>query len=189
MTASLSLHSTARAAGRRGLKFGVGLLLVILAPSALADLGLSNVQLTVTVLANSCVVSQDSVNKTVDLGNWASKQFIGAQQSPYPTRFQITLEDCGAATTGVQVTFTGTQDANDSTLLALNSDSTAANVAVAILDKDRNRIAIGQPSEVYALTAGGGNQPLTFYGQYVRTGAAVTPGSANADATFTLSYQ
>lgn len=188
MTASLSLHSTIRAARRRGLKFGAGLLIAMLAPSALADLGLSNMQLTVTLIANSCVVSQSSVNKTVDLGSWASKQF-GSQKSSTPTLFQISLEDCGAATTGVQVTFVGTQDTSDSTLLALNSESSAGNIAVAILDKDRNRIPVGQPSEVYALTAGGNNQPLSFYGQYVRTGAAVTPGTANADATFTLSYQ
>ncbi|MEC5317762.1 fimbrial protein [Brenneria populi subsp. brevivirga] len=178
-----------RVTGRRGLKFGGALLLAALAPAAQADLGLSNIQLTVTLLANSCIVSQDSANQTVDLGSWASKQFIGESKSPQPTRFIITLQDCGAAASGVQVTFTGTQDAQDSSLLALSSDSTATNVAVAILDKDRNRIPLGQASEVYTLSANSNSEQLAFYGQYVRTGAAVTPGSANADATFTLNYQ
>ncbi|CPR21579.1 fimbrial protein [Brenneria goodwinii] len=189
MNAPLSTRINARAFGHRGLQLGGALLLAALAPSVQADLGLSNMQLTVTVIANSCVVSQDSVNKTVDLGSWASKQFIGTQKSPEATPFQINLEDCAAAATGVQVTFSGTQDATDGTMLALSSDSTATNLAVEILDKDRNQIPLGQASEVYALTANASSASLMFYGRYVRTGAAVTPGSANADATFTLSYQ
>lgn len=189
MNPPLSNCSMARACGRQGLKFGGALLLAALASSAEADLGLTNMQLTVTVVANSCIVSQDSVNKTVDLGSWASKQFIGVQKSPEATPFQINLESCAAAATGVQVTFSGTQDSTDNTMLALNSDSTATNLAVEILDKDRNQIPLGQASEIYPLTANASSASLMFYGQYVRTGAAVTPGSANADATFTLSYQ
>ncbi|WP_121572913.1 fimbrial protein [Brenneria alni] len=156
---------------------------------ARADLGLSNMELRVTILANSCNVSQDSQSQTVDLGTWASRQFAATPQSPVPTRFVVTLENCGAAAAGVEVTFNGGGDTVDNTLLALSQDSTATNLAVAILDEERNRIAIGQASQVYALAANAQSVPLVFYGQYVATGGPVTAGSANADATFTLTYQ
>lgn len=161
---------------------------LLLGALARADLGLTNLELRVTILANSCNVSQDSQSQTVDLATWASRQFAATPQSPVPTRFVITLENCGAAA-GVEITFNGDVDSVDGTLLALSQDSTAANLGVAILDEDRNRIAIGQPSQVYALAANAQSVPLVFYGQYVATGGPVTAGSANADATFTLTYQ
>ncbi|AXW87578.1 hypothetical protein AU509_10600 [Lonsdalea britannica] len=76
-----------------------------------------------------------------------------------------------------------TANSSDSTLPALNSASSATNLSIAILDKDRNRIPLGQNSELYALTS----NTNVFYGQYVATGG-VTPGSANGDATYTLNY-
>lgn len=155
---------------------------------ARADLGLTNLQLSATLLANSCSVSTETQEQTVNLGTWPSKQFSGGAQSSTPTRFEIVLENCGAAASGVEVTFYGSTPATDSSLLALNASSSATNVAVAILDSERRRLALGQPTPVYALSANVSRVPLVFYGQYVAIGTP-TVGSANADATFTLTYQ
>lgn len=156
---------------------------------ARADLGLTNMQLSATLLANSCSVSTGTQEQTVELGTWSSKQFMAGSQSPNPTRFEIVLENCGVAASGVEVTFHGSAPAADNSLLALNASSSATNVAVAILDSERRRLALGQPTPVYALSANAARVALVFYGQYVAVGTPVTVGSANADATFTLTYQ
>ncbi|MDL4455013.1 fimbrial protein [Klebsiella michiganensis] len=159
--------------------------------AARADLGEINLRVTATLVANSCTVSPDSKNKTVDMGTWATKQFIATPQGVPPVRFALNLENCGGAASGVKVSFTGTPDKDDNTLLALNAGAGAAtNLGIAILDKDRNRIPLVKPSTVYPISAGAARVSMVFYGQYVASaGKPVTPGSANADATFTLDYQ
>ncbi|MDX5627702.1 MULTISPECIES: fimbrial protein [unclassified Brenneria] len=157
--------------------------------SAHAELGSTNMRLTATLVSNSCAVSVASQEQTVNMGTLAAKQFSAGKAGADPVRFAVNLERCGSAVSSVSATFSGTADANDSTLLALNSESTAAHVGIAILDKDRNRIPLGGASEQYPLTAGVSNAQLVFYGQYVATQDSVTAGSANGDATFTLTYQ
>ncbi|MCG8710759.1 fimbrial protein [Brenneria sp. 4F2] len=158
-------------------------------PSAQAELGTTNMQLTATLVSNSCSVSVASQEQTVNMGILATKAFSAGKAGADPVRFNINLESCGSAVSSVSATFSGTADANDATLLALNADSVATHVGIAILDKDRNRIPIGNASEQYPLTAGVSNAQLVFYGQYVATQNNVTPGSANGDATFTLNYE
>ncbi|MFP1762312.1 fimbrial protein [Lonsdalea quercina] len=85
--------------------------------------------------------------------------------------------------------FSGTANNNDSTLLALNSASTATNLGIAILDKDCNRILLGHNSERYTFTSSASSASRLFYSQYVSIGCSVTPESANGDATFTLNDQ
>ncbi|WP_223881697.1 fimbrial protein [Affinibrenneria salicis] len=150
---------------------------------------MTNMQLTATLVSNSCSVSVDSQEQTVNMGTLATKQFAVSKTGATPVRFVINLESCGSAVTSVSATFSGTTDADDSTLLALSTDSSASHVGVAILDKDRNRLSIGNASEQYPLTAGASNAQLVFFGQYVATQDSVTAGSANGDVTFTLNYQ
>lgn len=156
---------------------------------AQAELGATNMRLTATLVSNSCAVSVASQEQTVNMGTLASKQFSAGKAAADPVRFTINLERCGSAVSSVSTTFSGSADASDATLLALNSESTAAHVGIAILDKDRHRIPIGNGSEQYPLTAGVSDAQLVFYGQYVATQNGVTAGSANGDATFTLTYQ
>ncbi|MFE8047142.1 fimbrial protein [Brenneria goodwinii] len=158
-------------------------------PPAQADLGATNMQLTATLVSNSCSVSVVSQEQTVNMGTLATKAFSAGKAGAPPVRFAINLENCGSAVSSVSATFSGAADANDATLLALNADSIATHVAIAILDKDRNRIPLGNASEQYPLTAGVSDAQLVFYGQYVATQDSVTAGSANGDATFTLNYQ
>ncbi|AXW86077.1 hypothetical protein AU512_12285 [Lonsdalea iberica] len=157
-------------------------------PSARADLGSTNLQFSATLLSNSCAVSVGSQEQTVNMGTLATKQFAVNKTGAAPVRFVVNLESCGSAASSVTATFSGTADTNDSTLLALNSGSTATHVGIAILDKDRQRIPLGNASEQYPLTAGASNAQLVFYGQYIATQSSVTAGTANGDVTFTLNY-
>jgi len=177
--------------GNRGRKLCVGLVLLVgVSAPVYAGLGQINLRMTATLVANSCTVSPDSKSKTVDMGSWATKQFIGTPLGVPPVRFALNLENCGG-TSGVKVSFTGTPDKDDNTLLALNTGSGAAtNLGIAILDKDKNRISLGKPSTVYPISAGTAKVSMVFYAQYVAsTGKTVEPGTVNADATFTLDYQ
>ncbi|NLU17061.1 MAG: fimbrial protein [Serratia liquefaciens] len=189
----MSLHRYSKSilgAGRHLRLIAVGVFATLTGTSlAHADLGSINLSMTATLVANSCEVSPDSKDKTVDMGTWASKQFASTPTLP-PVRFTLNLENCGAGASNVAVTFNGTADTSDSTLLALNSGGGAATkVGIAILDKDRNRIPLGQPGPLMPLTPNAANVSLVFYSQYVATGGQVTTGAANADATFTLDYQ
>lgn len=158
-------------------------------PVQAADVGAINIYMRATIVSNTCTVSAGSVNKTINMGTWAKKQFIETTSLTPLVSFTINLEKCGPAASGVKVTFNGTSDGNGQ-LFKLNSASTASGVGVAILDKERNRILPGQKSMLYPLVANAASAVLQFYAQYAATGSgsAVGAGTANADATFTMEY-
>ncbi|MFP1725348.1 fimbrial protein [Lonsdalea quercina] len=73
---------------------GIALLMTVLCSlngTAQAALGLTNVTLTTTIVANACSVSQASQEQTVDIGNWASKQFATTGETSTAKRFVINL--------------------------------------------------------------------------------------------------
>lgn len=154
-----------------------------------ADLAQINLEIKATIVSATCTVSAESKNKTIDMGTWAVKQFTATAGPGPAVPFTINLENCGAAASGVAVTFQGTADSQDNTLLALNGSSTATHLGLALLDHNRQRIPLGQAAPVYALAVGERNAALEFYAQYYATGGNVTAGSANADATFFVEYQ
>lgn len=187
----LSIDSINSFSCRRHAKFIRSLVLIAgmgaLSP-AWADLGVVNLYMRATLVSNACSVSTDSINKTVNLGVWATKQFV---ETPTPVplvRFTINLEDCGPAASGVKLSWNGTAHASNNELFALTSGSTATNVGVELLDWNRKRIAPGYITPVYGLTANASNVSIPFYARYVRAGGAVTAGTANSMATFTLEY-
>ena len=88
------------------------------------------------------------------------------------------------------VTFSGTPETTDQTLLALDNETgMASGVAVLLADKSGNKINLGTPSTVYSLTQGGSNV-LQFTAQYTAlvSGDKVSAGTANATAQFAINY-
>lgn len=155
---------------------------------AWADLGVVNLYMRATLVSSACSVSTDSMNKTVNLGIWATKQFVETPTPPQLVRFTINLEDCGPAASGVKLSWNGTQHASNKELFALTSGSTATNVGVELLDFNRKRIPPGYTTPAYGLTANSSSLSIPFYARYVRSGGTVTAGTANSMATFTLNY-
>lgn len=153
-----------------------------------ADIGAINIRISATIVDSTCTVSIDSTNQVVNLGVWASRQFFaGPNAATTPVPFAILLQKCGPAATGVKVNFNGTIDPNDNELFALNDSSTATSVGVAILDRNRQRIAPNSQSISYALT-NTADVPLQFYAQYVATNNSIQPGTANTESVFELEY-
>lgn len=160
----------------------IPLFLLITSASHAADF---NIRVNGRLVANSCTVSVASANRVVALGKLAIKQFQADGHIPVP--FTIDLQYCIDAVSGVKVTFNGAPDPQDSSVLALNASSTAAYVGLVILDQNRKRVPLGTASQPYRISSD--KVSMAFYAQYVPTGKPVMPGSANADATFTLEYQ
>ncbi|MBJ3816581.1 type 1 fimbrial protein [Shimwellia pseudoproteus] len=167
----------------------IGLIIAawIIGHQAQAELGVINIHITANLVANTCSVSLASQNQTVNMGEWADKQFAN-NKTTLPKPFWITFENCDAGAQGVKIVFNGRTDPADPALLALSGPGEAKNVALAILDKNRIPLAPGKSSSVNVLRPVAEGQPVQFYAQYVATGAPVVAGEANAEATFTVEY-
>lgn len=143
-----------------------------------------NIELSGNIVALGCTVDPGDVDKTVSLGDWATKQLRYPSGHSEPVAFSIHLTGCTAS--GVTLAFTGTRDTTDNTLLALNDDSTATGVAVEIMDVSHKRIAMGGNAGRVVVDSQG-DAVLNFSARYQ---AVATPsaGSADADSEFTLTY-
>ncbi|QLA06301.1 fimbrial protein [Enterobacter ludwigii] len=147
------------------------------------------INVTGIIQDNTCIVSPASASQTVDMGRVANKDFYQAGDTLSPVQFTIELEACGNAATSVSVSFNGTPDNMNPDLLGINQGGGSANgLALAILDDTRTQIPLKSLSKQYALNAENVINSLVFYAQYVATSTPVTPGQANASATFTLYY-
>lgn len=168
---------------------GISVLAGFLSYSALADLAVINLRIKAIIASNTCVVNQNSANQTVNLGVWASRQFFaGPTAATDLVPFSILLEDCGDKASKVKVTFNGVSDNKNNALFSLNASSTASNIAINILDINKNTISPGSDSIYYPLNSNLGSIPLQFYARYMATDRPVNPGSANGEAIFSLTY-
>ncbi|OAT46680.1 type 1 fimbrae adaptor subunit [Proteus hauseri ATCC 700826] len=159
---------------------------ISLIQGAKADLANTNIVIKANIVANTCRVSPDSINQFVDLGVWATKNFK-QKESTEPVKFTLNLTDCSVTTTGVKVTFNGEIDGQDNTLFKLTENDSAKNIAIAILDKNKDKLLPGQSSILYPVGTNN-NLALDFYAQYTATGQIVTGGSANGEVLFALEY-
>ncbi|MFJ3358432.1 fimbrial protein [Serratia liquefaciens] len=170
----------------------ITLLLPLMSPDVCADdavpnvgtLSSINIRLSGNIVNLSCVVDPADVDKTVNLGDWATKQLRYPSGHSEPVAFNIRLTGCTAS--GVTLAFTGSGDKTDSTLLALNDESTASGVAIEIMDADHKRIALGSNSQRVAVD-NNGDVTLQFSARYLAVASPVA-GSADADSEFMLTY-
>lgn len=171
---------------RRSLFLGSALLMSI-ASNANAHDGTVNISGTIT--DNTCTVSPDSKDFTVTMGNVASKQFYQAGDGTRYEPFTIHLEKCGGAANGVTVAFSGTKDSRNTDLLAIPSGTgVASGMGIGIYNQDKSLIPVGSDSVQTKLTPNQASVSIVFYARYIADGGAVTAGTANASATFTLTY-
>jgi len=148
------------------------------------DVGQVNIQWTANIITWGCTISSASSDMTVPLGSWSTRNFSSGDVTS-PIAFSISLSGCNSNT--VAATFTGTSDSKNSNYLSLSSTSTATNVAIEIKDSSQNILPLNTLSPVTTVTSSG-NATLNFFANYIGTGNNVTAGTANADATFTLTY-
>ncbi|MCL4634401.1 fimbrial protein [Burkholderia sp.] len=147
----------------------------------------------------TCTVATPQVS--VPMGSVSLAMFKGVGATTFTHPFDISLTCSGGSngtSTKAFVTLTDvTTPGNTSTTLSLTKDSTATGVGIQVL-KDNlllgfgpDSAAVGNMNQWYAGTVAQGQAQLRIplSARYVQIAEKVTPGSANARATFTMSYQ
>ncbi|EPJ3207603.1 long polar fimbrial major subunit LpfA [Citrobacter freundii] len=163
--------------------------LVVSASAFAADSGDGTVKFTGEIVDAPCVVSTDSQNQEVVLGQVKKTVFTAVGDKSVSKPFQIKLEDCDISTkTKVNVSFSGVADADDSTLVSVNTEAGAATgVGIGIYDNSNTAVAMNTGKSTTTLTEG---QTVLYYtANYVATNATVTTGYGNAEVDFNLTYE
>jgi major type 1 subunit fimbrin (pilin) len=151
------------------------------------------INFTGNVTETACEVQ---TNSSVALGNIQKSAFSsGAGATAGATRFTITLANCPISTTSATVKFDGTANSTNSSLLALNTGSTATGLGVALFEADGSTpIPLATASNAITLATTGADESAvngataTYVAKYMSTAAAVTAGTADATTNFTVSY-
>lgn len=166
-----------------------GLALVVSGMSSFAMAADGTVQFNGEIVDTPCVVSTESANQTVNMGQVKASTFVAAKDVSADQGFNIKLEECDAsAKKNANVTFSGTQDGADNTLLAIDSVAGAATgVGIEIVSNAGTVIPMGTASADTLLV--NGENTLAFKARYKSTVTTVTPGLANSHADFQVSYK
>ncbi|HEY3986830.1 fimbria assembly protein [Cedecea sp.] len=154
------------------------------AANAASPLGEINVELRGNIVDYTCVVETGGDNKTVKMGSWPTKQLRTAGSTTQAMPFSLRLTGCPPSGTA-SITFSGKNTGTG--LLALNSASTAKNVAIELLNEDKSRLLLDNASKTMQVDANG-DVTMKFWANYIATADNADAGLANADATFLINY-
>lgn len=157
---------------------------------------------TGTIIRSECVLPTTSKQITVPMGNISLSELKTTNdQSAHMQSFEIPLTNCVSVNTAnkgnqkepsyVNLSLSGNAGSaivnSSSGVLGLNSQSTASGVGVQILQEGGAPMPLGKSVQMKKVTDGA--MSIGFDARYVKTNDAPTPGSANASATFTITYK
>ncbi|WP_172900873.1 fimbrial protein [Pseudomonas chlororaphis] len=115
---------------------------------------------------------------------------------PLEIRLQCSGGDVGAHTRMFMTLSDAADPSNQSSTLSLSRSSTATGVGIQILRSDDTSVSFGpdsavagNPNQWQIGEFGNGQVSIPLKARYIPTGGKVGPGTANAAATFTMSYQ
>lgn len=151
------------------------------------------IQFTGSIVNAPCVIDNNSASAVVNLGQYRVDSFSGSGTTSSPVDFNIDLIDCSVDTySKAAVTFNGVTIDGNNKVLALTArqaaDTTAGGVGIQILqDSEALPVDGTTASTLKSFTEEGVS--LRFQAQYLALAENVTPGSANASADFTITYQ
>lgn len=170
------------------------LCILCLAPSLVTQAYAVDTGISITgyLKGNTCSVSVDSKDFTVDLMSSAAKQLNRVGTTTLPVAFAIVFDKCGGAVTAVRVGYRGTSDSDNTALLKIDRGMNAATgMGIQILNGDKTAIPLNAAQQSLSwthLTASQSNT-LDFYACLMATRSPVTAGVVNATADFTLEFQ
>lgn len=141
-----------------------------------------------TITNTTCSVSPESVDKPVYLGEHSEREFTSAGKGPTPTPFTINLENCGAISRGVEVTFTGTPDDDIPNYFKLAPESSGSGTALILMDDAKKVIPVGGTSKAYSVNTGSTTKSLVFYAQMVANNQKIKSGVMAFNVTFSTLY-
>ncbi|MFD1804377.1 fimbrial protein [Mixta tenebrionis] len=166
-------------------KISLGMTLLFASASVLAYDG--TVNFNGEIIDNTCRLSLDGgPSLVVPMGSVNKSSFTGVGSTASTTEFVLTLSECPAGVARVKFDGAGYEGNND--VLALSPSANAATgVAIQLYDQNMDRLPLFRASSAYEMQADVDN-PLRFYASYIAMNQNVTPGTANAVATFTMNY-
>jgi major type 1 subunit fimbrin (pilin) len=147
------------------------------------------VQTPTTINVAAC----ETPNVSVNMGRHMRAQFSGVGYTTPTVAFDVSINACPAGIlTTIQYQFIPVNaviDANNG-LLALDSTSTAAGIALQLKDGNDAPLKFNTPYTLAGYSkAAGGSYKVPLKAAYRQTAPTITPGSANAALTFTMTYQ
>ncbi|MFI0488470.1 MAG: fimbrial protein [Yersinia sp. (in: enterobacteria)] len=145
------------------------------------------IDFTGTIVASLCTPDFNGTDtQTVPLGMYPIDTFTGAGDKSDLKDIALSFTGCPAST--ATLTFKGTPDTTDNTLLQVTPGAgTATNVAIALFENDgTTKISLNVPTADRTLTAG--DNTLNFKAAYQALTAGVTAGTANGTATLDIVY-
>lgn len=159
-----------------------------MATSAMAETnstGSGTVTFKGSIISGACSIAPGSVDQTVDLGS-INKSVLLNNGSSSPKTFTIELEDCDTTDANtVSITFNGTANAIDTSLLGITS---SVGAGIQITEGNGTPIKIGEKSGNTHQLQNGDNTLL--FGAYVKgVSSDITEGAFESVADFVLSYE
>lgn len=160
------------------------------APYTVAASPLVSFSLTPTIVNVSACTTP---NVTVNMGSPLQSEFTGiGSTNKQAVSLNVAVNACPTGLNAIQYQFIPVNAVLDATngVLALSSGSTATGIGLQLKDGNGNALKYNTQYTLtnYSSTTGGSYTiPLTA--RYYQTAASVTPGSANAVLTFTMTYQ
>jgi type 1 fimbria pilin len=151
----------------------------------------------ISLTAPSCSLTTGSQNITVTLPGVATKSLSAAGQVSGSTAFSIAVTGCPTSVSTITTYFYSGATIDTTTGNLLNSNGTAKNVEVQLLNGGGGSAAAGsainlagaqasaQNSSQYNVTGGSAN--MNYFAQYIATGAT-TAGTVSTSVTFTIAY-
>lgn len=170
---------------------GVGSML--LCGSAFAAGNSGKVTFNGEIINAPCSVDSNSLDQVVKMGQISTKDLAnGGEYSDPDSTFKIKLRQCTIAQNqdSVKITFSGTADPVEPTLLAIGGGD-AAGAGIKMIAPGGNPVTLGQPTSAYKLS--NGENELVFNailkGYAKQDDHPIKAGTFTAVTNFTLSYE
>lgn len=144
---------------------------------------------SVTISAKTC----DTADVAVDIGEQMVTSFSGPGSTSPAKAFSIELTSCPPGSAGIFYTLdplTSIIPDSDQSVVALDSSSTATGVGIQLLDGNNNPFAIATKTQLLDYDSSVfTDYSIPLSARYYQTDSRITPGTANTQLVFTISYQ
>ncbi|AXH63189.1 fimbrial protein [Providencia huaxiensis] len=146
------------------------------------------IDFTGEIIDQACELAAGSDALKVNLGQVSKKALPNAGSTAAATKFTIKLINCPATVTTASVKFDADSYIGDDEVIKLKEETgVATGVGIQITDDTNKIVPLFTASKAYPLQQNVENN-LDFRARYIAKSDTVTPGPANATATFTINY-
>ncbi|HGN1706463.1 TPA: type 1 fimbrial major subunit FimA [Providencia rettgeri] len=142
------------------------------------------------IVAAGCSVDSESMNQTVEMGQIRTSVFDTKGARSDAKDFKIILNNCDTAIAkNVAFSFLGqTSTANDILALSGNTDGSAKNIGINIIDQSGTNFKVDGSTFGAKTALVGGRNVIPLTARYISIADTVQAGQANAVATFNVQY-